>query len=425
MKCIEKIDIIKLNGGERMSNYKELVKNIEGMRNIMRDFYIFGFKSSNEFNEKSSRSYYYDRQRLYEWFSEYTNLEIKQRGKNNRISINCREISHNPLYRAFKAKSFTDKDITFHFSIFDILSESSEPMKLKAILKKLDKYVQSNDEDFWDPSIVRKKLKEYEKEGIISIEKKNGETLYSRKRETVTLNIDAMDFFSEVLPCGVIGSFILDKMDRVPCKFTYKHHYINSAIDSQVLFNIFDAISKKSHLIITSINRKDEIKLVPLKIFVGSQNGRQHLIAYNEEINEFCTYRIDHISNVKIGTICDKFFEYKSLLKVNEKYMWGVSVNSEIDNLDIVEFTVFICDDESYIVRRLEREKRDGIVTKIDNNHYKFSIETYNANDLIPWIRTFICRITDIYISNDEIYKRFENDLKKMYEIYNIGDDVF
>ncbi len=41
------------------------------------------------------------------------------------IEIDTRHISKNPLYKSLKAKSFTDKDITLHFIIFDILYSPS------------------------------------------------------------------------------------------------------------------------------------------------------------------------------------------------------------------------------------------------------------------------------------------------------------
>ena len=234
-------------------------------------------------------------------------------------------------------------------------------------------------------------------------------------------------YFSETAPCGVIGSFLLDKMNESQNFFSYKHHYINSALDSQVLYNIFDAISKKSYMVATNFDRalgeEIKIKVVPLKVLSGAQDGRQHLIAYNEDLCTFSTYRLDYLSYVKTGSECKNFQKYRSLLTECEKYMWSVNVRSSAENLAKIEFTVFVDDNEAYIVNRLEREKRGGTVTKIDNNHYKFSFETYKANDLIPWIRTFICRITDLYISDEEAYGRIKNDLNEMYELYNIGGD--
>ena len=104
-----------------MSSYNELVKNIENMRKIMRDFYIYGFKTRNDYDKTKQRTYDDECKRVKSWLSEYMDSERIRYDKNNFISIDSSEISENPLYRAFKAKSFTDKELTLHFMIFDVL----------------------------------------------------------------------------------------------------------------------------------------------------------------------------------------------------------------------------------------------------------------------------------------------------------------
>ena len=104
-----------------MSSYNELIKNFERIRNYMREFYVYGFKSRNDYDKKSARSYDDERRRLESWLGDYMRFERNRDGKNMFISIDSRVTVHNPLYRAFKAKSFTDRDITLHFIIFDIL----------------------------------------------------------------------------------------------------------------------------------------------------------------------------------------------------------------------------------------------------------------------------------------------------------------
>ena len=37
--------------------YSELVKNFNRIRDYMREFYVYGFKSRDEFGKKSARSY--------------------------------------------------------------------------------------------------------------------------------------------------------------------------------------------------------------------------------------------------------------------------------------------------------------------------------------------------------------------------------
>ncbi len=61
---------------------------------------------------------------------------------------------------------------------------------------------------------------------------------------------------------------------------------------------------------------------------------------------------------------------------------------------------------EKHIVRRLMREKRIGVVKEIDNCTYQFFASVYNSGELMPWIRTFICRIVDIHFSNPIIDKK-------------------
>ena len=44
--------------------YSELVKNFNKIRDYMREFYVYGFKSRDEFTKKSARSYDDERRRM-------------------------------------------------------------------------------------------------------------------------------------------------------------------------------------------------------------------------------------------------------------------------------------------------------------------------------------------------------------------------
>ena len=45
--------------------YSELVKSFERIRNYMREFYVYGFKSRDEYGMKSTRSYDNERRRIF------------------------------------------------------------------------------------------------------------------------------------------------------------------------------------------------------------------------------------------------------------------------------------------------------------------------------------------------------------------------
>lgn len=407
--------------------YSELIKNFNRIRDYMREFYVYGFKSRDEFHKKSARSYDDERRRLESWLGEYMTFRQTPDGKNVFISIDSRLSNHNPLYKGWKTKSFTDGDITLHFILFDILSSPEISMSLSEITVKVDEILSAFAEPrCFDESTVRKKLKEYVSEGLIRTEKK-GKILYYRRAEDIkACGSDCLDFFSEVAPCGVVGSYLLDKLDEHDKHFAFKHHYITSAMDSEILFSLFHAMREKRKITIETVNRhKDQItekRVVPLKIFISVQSGRQYLMAYVPGLKRITSYRIDNILSVKLDDVCQEFDSWREKLSNMQVHMWGVSTQSTSrERMERVEFTVTYADDETHIHRRLEREKRCGTVERLDANTSRFSAEVFDSSELVPWIRSFICRIVDIQFSNKALEKQFKEDLEKMYQFYDLG----
>ena len=417
-----------------MSSYSELIKNFEKIRAYMRDFYVYGFKSRDDYQSKSARSYDDERRRLESWLGDHMSFVRTSEGKNVFISIDSRTIRHNPLYNAWKAKSFTDGDITLHFIIFDILHDPSVKRTVSELLAEIDEKYLSGFQSpmMFDESTVRKKLKEYCEAGIIVAEKEGRKMYYRRTESTGISDLnDVLHYFSEVAPCGVIGSFILDKEESDTDAFTFKHHYITGAIDSGVLASLFTAMREKRAVTVSNMSRRRDMprrnRIVPLRVFISVQSGRQHLLAYLPEYNHFQSYRVDYLSNVKLEDPTPRFDELRAELDRMQSKMWGVSVNrnkGDAEHLEHVEFTVKVEDNEEYIVRRLEREKRVGTVEKLDENTYRFSADVYDSSEMIPWIRTFICRIVKMKFSNRSIENQFKKDLEAMYWMYDVKEEV-
>ena len=91
--------------------YSELLKDFGRIRDYMRDFYVFGFKNRGEYDAKSIRSYDNERRRIESWLGEYMHFQQTASGKCVFLSVDSRSILRNPLYKAFRAKSFTDNDM--------------------------------------------------------------------------------------------------------------------------------------------------------------------------------------------------------------------------------------------------------------------------------------------------------------------------
>ena len=408
--------------------YSELIKNFSRIREYMREFYVCGFRSRDEFTKKSARSYDDERRRVESWLGDYMQFRQTPEGRNVFLSIDSRVSHHNPLYAAWKARSFTDGDITLHFILFDILYSPEVSLSLAEITEAVDGYLRSFSEPrLFDSSTVRKKLNEYISDGII-VSEKRGKTMYYRRADSEDISsTDMLDFFSEVAPCGVVGSFLLDKQEAHDGHFAFKHHYITGAADSEIVCSLLAAMSEKLSVTLETLNRrKDRItenEVIPLRLMISAQSGRQYLMAYTPRFNRITSFRTDSIISVKPGDVSDDFDSLRERLEGMMPHMWGVSTQSETgERMSHIEFTVRYSDDEPHIHRRLEREKRCGTVERIDKNTSRFSADVFDPSELVPWIRTFICRITDISFSDKQLEERFGNDLREMYALYGIDE---
>lgn len=414
-----------------MSAYSELIKNFEKVRSYMREFYVYGFKSREEYDKKSARSYDDERRRMESWLGDHMRFVRTPEGKNVFISIDSRVSKHNPFYKALKAKSFTDGDITLHFILFDILHSPKVVLTLPEILEQIDGYLSEFAEPMvFDESTVRKKLKEYIAQGII-VGEKDGKKMTYRRADAPKLPdmTDVLNFYSEIAPCGVVGSFLLDKCENNDDSFSFKHHYITSAMDSDVTAMLFKAMRQKSIITVTNTSRRAdaprENRIIPLRIFISVQNGRQHLLAYHPDFNKIVSFRVDYLSDVKIEEVSPRFDELRRELDDMQTKMWGVTVNKNRygeEKIEHISFTVKVADNEEHIVRRLMREKRIGKVEMLDKNTYRFTADVYETSEMIPWIRTFICRITELEFSNKLLEKQFRSDMGAMYRMYGITE---
>lgn len=404
--------------------YSELIKNFERIRDYMRQFYIYGFKSRTQYDKKSARSYDNERRRIDSWLGNYMRFRKNSDGKNVFLSVDSRTVHANPFYKAFKAKSFTAGDVIFHFYVLDLLQEGPA-LTVQEILDLLtEKYLCHFDTDRQpDVSTVRKKLKEYVSLGILKAEKRGREIYYSRSEDIVSLDSwkEAAAFFSEATPLGIIGSTILDKLDATPDHYQFKHHYILHALDSQIKLQLLTAIGERKSVVLTNLSRHGnqtvEHTVCPLKIFISTQGGREYLLCYHYRFKRMMFFRLDYLQNVELCDEEENFYTYQFYCDNFRSHLWGASVGIDL-HVDHLEMTLHVEDNETHIFRRLEREKRNGCIEYIDANTCKFIVDTYDAAELLPWIRTFIGRIERLECSDENVVSRFYEDLEQVIALY-------
>ena len=413
--------------------YKELIKNYSKIRNYLKEFFVYGFNSRGNVGRKSDRSYDDEKRRISSWLGDYVEEDHGPDGKTTALSIDVRNVGFNPLYRAWKSASFTDKDITLHFILMDLLKERNN-LSLSEIISFIEEeYLSFFTKPLeFDESTIRKKLSEYEKQGLVEISKEGNKSVYS-----LTDNIDcikqyqaglrnALDFASEILPAGIIGSTLLDKMEEHENCFSFKHHYITQSMDCEIVVTLFEAMKEKRWVQLLSYNdrknkkvnpRGTQTKVIPLKILSSSQNGRQYLLAHVLKHKKLKSFRLDNILEVKILEVCDDYKTVYKRYKEAEKYCWGASFGN-FEKTETIEFIVKFRDDEEHIYQRLIREKRCGSVERLSKNEARYYAEVWDVHEMLTWVRTFIMRITELHISNKELEKHFWDDVREMRENY-------
>jgi hypothetical protein len=408
----------------------------------MKEFLVYGFKSRFEIGNKSTRSYDNEKRRIESWLGEYMSFRYERDGKAVFLSVDSKNIPQNPLYKAWKASSFTKNDINLHFFLLDILSED-KPLGISELLEIIDK--QYAPRALIDESTLRKKLKEYTEIGLIRKIKRGKETAFLRAADDIAWESwrDAIMFFSETAPIGTIGSFLTDKCGAADV-FSFKHRYVLFALDADVSAECLDAIHKHCRIELEIVNdnrnaarkieltnghkteRKGEPKrvcVVPLKIYISTQSGRQYLAAYKLSKRKTVFFRLDSIIKVKQLDTEPRFTEMMTELSEDEPYIWGVSCGHY--RIEHIEMLLKISKSDIHIVQRLEREKRCGTVTRTAHDEWLFTADVYDSMELMPWIRTFIGRIVSLTCSNKETEHRFKQDLEAMSSLYGGADRDF
>ena len=414
--------------------YSELVKDINKIRSIIRDYYVYGFYTRDEYAElyrMSPRSYDNERRRVESWMQEYLMFYQNASGKKVFLSVDGNSILHNPLYRAFKAKSFTANDVLLHFYLMDLFAggQALGPNEIEDLL--WDEYGAAFEKrGMPDTKTIRLKLEDLTGLGLLIKEKDKRQTRYRIMPDQTDLTLpgvrDALSFFSEEAPLGVIGSFLLDKRtaeeNDVHC-FRFRHHYLMQAVDSSILSELLTAIDEKREIMIQVDNVVKglmEYPTVPLKVFVSTGNGREYLLSWSREQERFFFTRIDRIVWVKQleETFSRDLAEER--FQTCRKWLWGVSFGGleEVHNIVHIEMEISAGDDEGFIVRRLMREKRCGTVSKVGKDRYLFSADVYDAMEMLPWICSFSGRILRLECGDRNVILKYYEYLTRMAAFY-------
>lgn len=412
-----------------MSAFQELIGSFPKTREYVRDFFVYGFKSRDEFKDKSPRTYDNERRRLECWLAPYVRRDYAANGSNISLAIDSNLLDSNPLFQVWKTKSFTDYDITLHFLILDLLQDSAALTADEITCRLLSDY-----DTLFDTQTVRRKCNAYVKAGLLQ-KQKSGKTvryfldnalaLWLKSNETI---FDALAFYQMSECFGIIGNELTDQLDFYNRSFRVKHSFCVHTLEDEILLDLMEAMNQKSSVRLTVRGTRGGSSAltacIPLQIFVSTRSGRRFLCGYVNSSRRFSCFRLDTIKTVTLLEKADCYDKRREQLDKNRCHLWGVSFQgSERAHLERLTMTLAVMEpDEHYIVERLRREGRGGIVTRIKPNVYQYEITVFDCNEMLPWVRTFIGRILALTCTAKSVERRFYQDLQTMYHKYHIAE---
>ena len=383
-------------------SYHELIKSMNPIRRYVRDFFVLGCKSRDDFSEMSGRSYDNILRRVKSWLEQYLrNPNGKQ--KKYALSIASHKESENPLYRIFCTKTFTKNDLLLHFFLIDLLEDA--PLRISSLDDKLNEIYPIEKPDV---KSIENKCNEYANLGIFKKIKSGTGYAYALSNPLpLTNTADALSFSSETMPVGVLGFYLHHKAETPSdLALTFKHRYLFQALDEEISYTVLSAIRERKAVEITMEENEKRI-IFPAKLYISRESGREYVLCTEKESPYFL--RLDKIETAKLATD-----SVKNEIPDIVSHVWGVSDN--MNTIWHVKMTVRIDPEEEFIVRRLTREKRCGTVSHAGENFWTYEADITDPLEMIPWFRTYIGRIIRLESDHPDFIKRFKEDLMSMWD---------
>lgn len=218
--------------------------------------------------------------------------------------------------------------------------------------------------------------------------------------------------------------------------FFYKNHRLQNVIDDDTTWRILTAIHNK--VVITySYKIKDgdvlHFDVLPMKIVIDKQYGRQYFFCYNYNDQKFYMPRISAVSDIKIKKTFDKKRIYEAIPS-NERHdihaaynhiyndhvnnTWNIAFGENVSTVNI-HFS-FPTDDYSKWLSRLVTTQHHGIVTELGNGKVDFSVDVCSELELVPWIRSFGSYATVDMNTNPELANKLKSDWEEALRQYGI-----
>lgn len=418
-----------------------LIRDYNNIRQILRDVYIYGCFSRDDFIEKGigGRKYDNEQRRISAYLPDKF---IQKRRLNKRVLLYCsydmKDSAKNYLAETYRNKSFTLLDVMSYFFVLQYLSDG-EAKSLPEMLDEESGLPNFNEERMFTKDNLRIKLDELLEQGLIQQEKIGKNIKYRIKDdiwkdfsddelEEIYLYLEHLKNTSPIeMPYYFLQRKLALYLECVRGKkvfsespFLFKHNHMFNVLDNDVMLEILRAIHDCKCITIDSYGKKGEYSLtvIPVKLVHDSTYGRQYLIYADPNEYRLSAVRLDKIISASCAR---KMTEKEADVVSNKKAIldncWCTS-GLDSDTTE-VEIKFFVDEEkEKYILRRINREGHGGSIDKVSEGEYVYRIKVRDPMEMIPWIRSFGERAVVVSSGDYPLKETMKNDWAKAVTKY-------
>lgn len=433
----------KTGEGRKMGDKRgEFVGSFDVIRDILRDIFIYGCFTVDDFENKGISASKYNRKlkKFKDMFDENCLIRQTINGKKAYyLKVNMFEASYNYLFDSYTMKTFTNpemKDILLLMQIFsksDVIEISQQQIKIKMELIQEDENVEIVE------SNLNRRLVYLNKIGFINKNKGNGSRLYKisndilydiNEAEILKL-MQAVDLMRNTLYPGSCGNFLFETLKRYVRRmpnlknyrspFLIKHNHYGQVLDDEILWILLQAIEKKKYVtfdIFESKKAKEMYEQVlPVKIFADEVYGRRFVLTILSGVgNKTKVFRLDRIKNIKIEDGNSNEFGDEILTAAisaqNEN-----SITGGCDNFDgkIYEVKLRV---HTSVIEYVKDEFSAARIEKINKEQFQVIVMLNNPTEIKPWLRKFINFIKVEKSDEHNLAEIMEEDLEMWRNVY-------
>lgn len=220
--------------------------------------------------------------------------------------------------------------------------------------------------------------------------------------------------------------------------FFYKNHRLQNVIDDDVTWVILNAIHNTSiiqYKYRTKSGGVIDCIVLPIKIIIDYQYGRQYFFCYDYSYHTFNLQRISSVSEVKTtsrikapqkyefyeGTISKETNIHKLYNQIYAQYfesVWNIATNDKKSNV-LIHFS-FSKEDYQKQLSRLKSNRHHGTLKELGNGCIDFSATVQNELELVPWIRGYGSHAIVDSKTNPDLAEKIKCDWKEALRQYGV-----